>query len=782
MEKRFIRFTLVLILILMLVSIVAVGCTVKDIENDNNNQNPPTVPDRPVDPSEVLPINNIDMTELAYQYSSVGHGSLSKNKDNSGNKLSLYDAKNKSEVEFETGYFAHAYSVIVIDELAMRGFYNFEVTMGINKTARVNNTVTSVTFRIYLDNKLAFDSGELNAYSNYVKAKLDIQNVDRITLLADDMGGNGHDHAVWANGFFSYVGEIKPKIIADDIEFASVHDVTEANILSNVRAYDKNGKDISSKVTYTTDYVDGKVGDFEVTFSVNDNGVVSKKTVKLTVFSDKKFISHASKEYLTQPFANHVYYGRNLLGLESRKAYDFIMEGLLKADISNSNKTTMTFNLQDNGIYIYPSEVTKIKTYLIFDESRLYFIYNWREDYGGGVWYTKKNGLVDTVTIKLYNGVNDYYYGHNNAKVYQDAENKISVYFDSLTQDMSQAQLHFAIHDMYLKPMKYANVNYADGFYGAFITNQAICSGYSKGYQYLSQRLGAKNAYVIGSAGGPHAWNDVFIDGKWYMTDTTWGWAENFSMLGKDYFDANGRYENYNYSVMPKLNSKGYDRNLAKYPTMSIDNRIILNQGDIFNVSSMVHIRSNVADKVSLTNVTYKGVVDTNTPGEYKITITAINSLGNKAVKDVVVYVVGTPDKLSNLEGVAEGSSHMQKRKVSLYQNGKEIEFQDGIALKANGTISVTYNIENMGYKYFSAYIGIDKKIRDNTAYGHYANATFKIYADGVLLYEKKNVGWKTDMEAIFVKLPNNVKNLKISVTDTSGQGETGWGNCSLYK
>lgn len=57
-----------------------------------------------------------------------------------------------------------------------------------------------------------------------------------------------------------------------------------------------------------------------------------------------------------------------------------------------------------------------------------------------------------------------------------------------------------------------------------------------------------------------------------------------------------------------------------------------------------------------------------------------------------------------------------------------------------------------------------------------------RVYADGVLLYELKGIGWKKDFTYFVVELPQNAQTLRLEITDTSGQGGVGWGDCTLYK
>ena len=456
------------------------------------------------------------------------------------------------------------------------------------------------------------------------------------------------------------------------------------------------------------------------------------------------------------------------------------MQKLFETDISDSSKTSLTVNLQENGIYLLRSEVNRIKEYLADDEPRFYFIYYWN-DWSGGVTTTLENGFVDTVTIRTYNGEGEYYYKHDKLAVYRQAEKEVSSFLAKLSDDMSEAQALVSLHNAYSPSVKYANVNYADGFYGAFITKNCICSGYSMGYLYLAQRAGARALYTNGTAGGAHAWNYLFADGKWYMSDTTWGGAGAYGLQGKDYMDQNNRYDYGNYAVMPKLSPERYDVALTAYPLMSIDDGKLLTVNDKFDVYSLAKANSNVADIAPITSVTYTGTVNMSVAGSYPITVTAINSLGNRAVKECLISVCDTTEKLSSIVPVQSGNSNYAFREVSLY-DGEEKAFADGIYTKANGTLNLAFDVSGKECRFFAAYVGIDKVIRDNDPWGVYANASVRILADDTELYKMSGIGWKTDMSYICVAIPDGTRSLKLEITDNSGQGGVGWGDCLLYR
>ncbi|MCQ2082416.1 MAG: hypothetical protein MJZ11_12230 [Lachnospiraceae bacterium] len=63
--------------------------------------------------------------------------------------------------------------------------------------------------------------------------------------------------------------------------------------------------------------------------------------------------------------------------------------------------------------------------------------------------------------------------------------------------------------------------------YGCLVENKAVCSGYAKAYQLIMNELGIECGFVTGiginyEGSGPHAWNYINIDGKYYYVDVTW--------------------------------------------------------------------------------------------------------------------------------------------------------------------------------------------------------------------------------------------------------------------
>ncbi|MDF2543320.1 MAG: copper amine oxidase-like protein [Herbinix sp.] len=99
-----------------------------------------------------------------------------------------------------------------------------------------------------------------------------------------------------------------------------------------------------------------------------------------------------------------------------------------------------------------------------------------------------------------------------------------------IKKNMTDREKAKAIHDYIVTNCEYDYKNYKNNTlspevytaYGALINKKAVCQGYSAAFNLLAKAAGIKSITVSGTAGGPHAWNFVLIDGKYVYIDTTW--------------------------------------------------------------------------------------------------------------------------------------------------------------------------------------------------------------------------------------------------------------------
>ncbi len=117
-------------------------------------------------------------------------------------------------------------------------------------------------------------------------------------------------------------------------------------------------------------------------------------------------------------------------------------------------------------------------------------------------------------------------------------------FMEDIDLSASDAEIELQIHDKLIDLVSYDYPVYesdesglAYTAYGALVddgfgrNNCAVCSGYSKAFQYLLKRAGIMSVIISGTGtsvtggipgAGSHAWNAVLLDGEWYEVDCTW--------------------------------------------------------------------------------------------------------------------------------------------------------------------------------------------------------------------------------------------------------------------
>ena len=107
--------------------------------------------------------------------------------------------------------------------------------------------------------------------------------------------------------------------------------------------------------------------------------------------------------------------------------------------------------------------------------------------------------------------------------------------------------------------------------YGALVNHKAVCSGYAKAFDILAKKCGLSSTVVTGEAinsssqNGPHAWNQIYLDGEWYNVDVTFEDPMTNVVLG-----ANQLFNNYinrtdaDFSV-DHIRENGHDCTATKY-------------------------------------------------------------------------------------------------------------------------------------------------------------------------------------------------------------------------
>ena len=142
-----------------------------------------------------------------------------------------------------------------------------------------------------------------------------------------------------------------------------------------------------------------------------------------------------------------------------------------------------------------------------------------------------------------------------------------------ITSGMSDFDKAKAIHDYLVMNVDYDYANYrantipAESYtaLGALKNKYAVCAGYAKAFKLLCELAGLECDYVTGTAGGPHAWNQVKVSGKWYNVDVTWDDPVSTDKAFDDH-----KYNRYSYFLISdEMMYKNHKANNAKHTCTS---------------------------------------------------------------------------------------------------------------------------------------------------------------------------------------------------------------------
>lgn len=509
--------------------------------------------------------------------------------------------------------------------------------------------------------------------------------------------------------------------------------------------------------------------------------------LSLSMVAQQGNLIYAAQPYYTMSFQEKIgkfdvnkafdpslYYARSILSKEGQKAWDVALDTLLNYDNSDNKyplkdgNSAVTINFKELGISIDKEQAGYIQKYLVRQEPRMFHLKDW-----GATYTLDQEGRVETQTFYIGNGVAE---GNSYQQILLKIEDEASKILSNIKEDMTIYQAIQAVQKEYEASITYSNTGSPGDIRGALLDKKAICGGYSKGFEYLLLRMGIENVWVNGYAGGAHAWNYVNINDKWYLMDTTWG-GKNWYLRGEV---ANHQvYDTYH--IMPTLEKEGVPYIWGQYPGLwmnTLENTIIT-VGDTFDPLEYIQdvgdiYGSDLNGEVEI----LENNVNTTKAGDYTVIYQVENKDGNKVQAELLVKVVN--GKKVPAQELDKLSGNLISQPVSLYFNGKEVPYNDGLFVGEAG--SIIYDIENKNIKYFEANVGINKNVRDNTAYGHYGKVQFEVYADDVLIYQSDILGWKDNYEHICIDIPENTKTIKlVNVPKGNGNNHGAWGAPILF-
>ena len=200
------------------------------------------------------------------------------------------------------------------------------------------------------------------------------------------------------------------------------------------------------------------------------------------------------------PLGEEFYYYRNTLSDQGKKAYDQIRGGLLDGQARIEMSVPLS---PEDAFYIYEL--------VVMDGPELFYATNASScSYNG-------RGVVTVLTPQYNDLVRDI---QGNTQRMRSCVAKAVQDMMSLGEPLYQVKY---AHDYLTHTTEYdLNTPYNQCAYSTLVNRVTVCAGYAHALQYLLQQVKIPCAYVIGNAGGPHAWSLLTLYGENYAMDVTW--------------------------------------------------------------------------------------------------------------------------------------------------------------------------------------------------------------------------------------------------------------------
>ena len=623
--------------------------------------------------------------------------------------------------DFEKGFGIHANGTITYD-LSGKDYDNFEALLGVDAGIAAQNN-SSIKFEVIADGKVLATTGVLKHADNMEYIKVPVKGINQLVIKISDAGnGRTADHAVIANPKLT-TNNGKPKITSND----KIYKIGETvNINEGVTAKDQEDGDLTSKIeVISNSYEEGKVGRFEVVYSVtdSDNNTTEKKSY-ITVYEDYNVIK--SK------------YGQ----FDKINEYNeqFKIPVVSVTNNGGSYPGTVIGNAIDSNINThwetYHKNTDKFKNEVIFDlgESKEInrIAYAARRDAGG-------KGFARKFEIYVSNDAegNDFVLagkGEYNGRNTDVVEFKIA--------KTTARRVKFKFIEAYNGMASLGEVSF-----------------------YKEDPLANKI-------------DNLFTDRTKTEVTESYNTLEKVQALREEVKDHLAA------KLFEEELVKAEEIIRDKFPTIDVEDITYIKLNSDFDLMSGV-----TANDKEDGNITKNIKVNSNNfnigkSGQYTITYTVTDSDNNVSTKERKVIVYSESTYISDIEWesavsgwktVNKDSAVNLKNKIKLNINGEIKEFDRGIGAATNAEI--VYNLDG-NYTNFSTYVGTDKNYNHNKT-----TIIFKIFADGEEVYTSDVI--RRDSKADLVNLDvTGVKELRLVADDADGNllGDfASWADTKLY-
>ena len=598
----------------------------------------------------------------------------------------------------------------VVYNLEGKGMTSFSAHIGLDSNYAVAKA--SVVFKVIADGEEIYSSDVIKAGSNAQFINLPIEGVKELKLVTTDSGdGITGDYASWGDAKFT-TNSSMPTLKAED---RAVKLGESIDFMEGVTATDVEDGELTSKVEIVSNnYEKGKLGKFEVIYSVTDkDGHKVEKKAYITVYED--FIVSKSKygqfdnlaEYNKQfklPISGISNNAGNYPGSPIERATDENVSTHWETNKPNSNtfKNEVTFDLGmstniDKMTYAArrggKGFATKFEVYISSEAESDDFILAGKGEYTG-------NGN-DVIQFDL---------ERSNVR-------RVKFVFIEAHQD-------------------WASIGEV-----AFYKADTVADKVTK---------------------------ELFADEDKTQVTESYNTLEKLAVLREE-------VKNHPAAQLLEVDLNKAEEIIEKtFPTLNVEEITYVPLNSVFDLMEGVTANDQEdGDMRAQVEVTSNDFT-TNKTGTYNLTYTVIDRDGNTTTKERTIVIYSEVTYLSDRDWASARTDYGSVRKdlaslntlIRLGVEGETKTFEKGIGTHANSEI--VYDLSDLsGPVFFETYVGVDRNIVEQNN----SSIVFKILGDGEELYNSGLMKWHTDAKHVKLDL-TGVNELEL-IVNNGGNGNT---------
>ena len=242
-----------------------------------------------------------------------------------------------------------------------------------------------------------------------------------------------------------------------------------------------------------------------------------------------------------------------------RKCYRLLLDAVYR--VSNEQSVDGHYRVKKvvmEGVALSKNQVMQVVIALRNDNPQLFWVLN-----------DLRYGVSDGSTVIQ---LCSYFSGTQVQKASEKMDTALKAVLKKAPKGSSEFERELYLHDQLISLVEYhdeaedhsSEYPMAFSAYGALVDGKAVCEGYSRAMQLLSNCLGLQCALVTGvSQEIAHMWNLIRIEGEWYHLDLTWDDAASMSIY--QYFNLTDEQISVNHTMDPLIPADGgsqWDRSL----------------------------------------------------------------------------------------------------------------------------------------------------------------------------------------------------------------------------